>query len=210
MSEMDKLVELARDPAAHRKAPASEVIDQPEAASYLIFPTTANDDERLVRVLKFLRERLRRPRSASIARNITRLSPLSQCLYGEATMAQLRVLVVEDERVISLLIEDIVQDTISAVVIVKSSAQEAKAVLDDPIHFALLDVDVTNGKTYDVARLLVRKQIPFVFVSGSLREELPPELQGVPFIAKPFADAEIRDAVMSVDDLRFVMRSRPP
>jgi DNA-binding response OmpR family regulator len=82
-------------------------------------------------------------------------------------MEPLQVLIVEDEPLVSMLIEEIVEHAVSAVVVVKSSVSEAKKALEEPCHLALLDVDVTNGKTYDIARVLVRKHIPFVFVSGS-------------------------------------------
>ncbi len=66
----------------------------------------------------------------------------------------------------------------------------------------MLDIDVTNGKTYEVARLLVGKHIPFVSYPVRLRKELPPELQDIPFIAKPFVDEEIRDVVLLVEESR--------
>jgi CheY-like chemotaxis protein len=112
-------------------------------------------------------------------------------------MSPLRVLIVEDEPLVSMIIEEIVEDTVPSVVIIKSSVQEAKAVIDDLFHFALLDVDVTNGKTYEIARLLDIKRVPYVFVSGSVRSHLPAELQNVPFIAKPFLNSQIRDAVLA-------------
>jgi CheY-like chemotaxis protein len=123
-------------------------------------------------------------------------------------MDLLRVLIVEDEPLVSMLIGDIVHDTVPSVVIIKSSVRGAKVALSDPFHLALLDVDVTNGKTYEVAHLLVGKHIPFVFVSGSLRRELPLELRDIPFIPKPFADAEIRDVILSVEDSRFADESK--
>ena len=113
-------------------------------------------------------------------------------------MALLRVLIVEDEPLISMQIEEIVEETVPAVVIIRSSVREAKAVIDEPFHLALLDVDVTNGKTYEIARLLDVRRVPYVFVSGSVKEHLPPELQNVPFIPKPFKDSQIRDAVLAV------------
>jgi hypothetical protein len=45
-----------------------------------------------------------------------------------------------------------------------------------------------------------------VFVSGSLRKELPPELQDIPFIAKPFVNEEIRDVVLWVENRALQMR----
>ena len=112
-------------------------------------------------------------------------------------MALLRVLIVEDEPLVSMVIEEIVEDTVPSVVIVKTSVKEAKAILEEVFHFALLDVDVTNGKTYEIARMLDVKRVPYVFVSGSVKSHLPAELQDVPFIPKPFQPAQIRDAVLA-------------
>jgi CheY-like chemotaxis protein len=112
-------------------------------------------------------------------------------------MALLRVLIVEDEPLVSMTLEGIIEDAVPSVVIVKSSVREAKAVIEEAFNFALLDVDVTNGKTYEIARLLDVKRVPFVFVSGSVKEELPVDLQNVPFIPKPFHPSQIRDAVLA-------------
>jgi CheY-like chemotaxis protein len=112
-------------------------------------------------------------------------------------MSLLRVLIVEDEPLVSMTIEEIVENAVPSVVVVKSSVQEAKAVIEEVFHFALLDVDVTNGKTYEIARLLAVKRVPYVFVSGSVKSHLPAEFQDVPFIAKPFLNSQIRDAVLA-------------
>lgn len=112
-------------------------------------------------------------------------------------MELLRILIVEDEPLVSMTIEEIVEATVPSVVIVKSSVQEAKAALEELFHFALLDIDVTNGKTYEIAQLLDFKRVPYVFVSGSIKSHLPAELQNVPFIAKPFLTSQIRDAVLA-------------
>ena len=62
-------------------------------------------------------------------------------------MALLRVLIVEDEPLIAMTIEQIVVDTLPSIVVVKSSVRETRKVIEDAFDFALLDVDVTNGKT---------------------------------------------------------------
>jgi CheY-like chemotaxis protein len=111
-----------------------------------------------------------------------------------------RILIVEDEPLVSMLIEQIVEETIPAVVVIKSSVAETKKVLDEPFDFALLDVDVTNGKTYQVAELLGGKKVPFVFVSGSSKEHLPEHLRHVPFIKKPFNPDQIKHAILTADE----------
>jgi DNA-binding LytR/AlgR family response regulator len=106
-------------------------------------------------------------------------------------MKTLRVLIVEDEPIVAMDLETIVTETVAAAVVIKASVAGAKKVLDGPVDFAFLDVDVTNGKTFEVAQILGRKHVPFVFVSSSSQEHLPVDLRSAPFIAKPFDRAQI-------------------
>jgi hypothetical protein len=94
----------------------------------------------------------------------------------------------------------IVTEVISATVVVETSVAGSKKVLDKSLDFVFLDVDVTNGKTFDVANILQRKGVPFVFVSGSPREQLPIDLLSVPFIPKPFCPAQITRALQVIVD----------
>jgi CheY-like chemotaxis protein len=98
----------------------------------------------------------------------------------------IRVLILEDEPLISLLLQDIVEDATPAIVIVKESIAEAERVLNDPFDLALLDIDLTNGKSYDIAQTLSSRDVPFVFVSATNRAQLPASLRDAPFISKPF------------------------
>jgi DNA-binding response OmpR family regulator len=106
------------------------------------------------------------------------------------------VLVVEDDPLIAMIIEDFV--SASADVVTVASRADARAQLSRPVDLAILDVDVTNGQTFDIAALLDEKQVPFVFVSGSDPHAVPPELQHAPFIPKPFDEADIRRQVERV------------
>jgi DNA-binding LytR/AlgR family response regulator len=107
-----------------------------------------------------------------------------------------RILILEDEPFLSSEIEEIVAETLPAVVVVKTSVRETQKIIDLPFDFAFLDVDVTNGKTYEVAKQLEGKSVPYAFVSGSEKSHLPEELQNTPFIAKPFRPIEIKTAVL--------------
>ena len=57
-----------------------------------------------------------------------------------------------------------------------------------------------NGKTFEIAQILERKRVPFVFISGSPQEQLPSELRGVPFIPKPFRPAQIERILQAIAD----------
>jgi DNA-binding response OmpR family regulator len=114
----------------------------------------------------------------------------------------LRVLIVEDEPMISMYLEEIVEETVPAIVTIKSSVKTTRQVIAEPFHLALLDVDVTDGKTYEIAKTLDDRRIPFVFISGALNQHFPDELLDAPFIKKPFTELQIKAAVLAADRRR--------
>ncbi len=108
-------------------------------------------------------------------------------------MSGYRVLVVEDDPIVSSHLEAIVTKTLGTEVVVSASVAEAKAAISRPVDFALLDVDVQDGTTYAFASILWNAGIPFAFVSASDRKKVPQGLQGAPFVAKPYTEFEIAD-----------------
>ena len=113
-------------------------------------------------------------------------------------MKTLHILIVEDEPLVAMDLEMMVTEIVTAAVVVETSVAATKKVLHEALDFAFLDVDVTNGKTFEVAQILERKRVPFVFISGSPQEELPSDLRSVPFIPKPFYPAQIESALQGV------------
>lgn len=103
-----------------------------------------------------------------------------------------RILIVEDEPLVAAELEMIVADFVAAAIMIEVSVAASKEVLNEGFDFAFLDIDVTNGKTFELARMLECKQVPFAFVSGSDQNQLPVELHGAPFISKPFCAAQAR------------------
>jgi hypothetical protein len=69
-------------------------------------------------------------------------------------------------------LEMMVTEIVTAAVVVEASVAATKKVLHETLDFAFLDVDVTNGKTFEVAQILERKRVTFVFISGSPQEQL--------------------------------------
>ena len=87
-------------------------------------------------------------------------------------MKILRILIVEDEPVVAADLEIMVTEIVPATVVVEASVAATKKVLHEALDFAFLDVNVTDGKTFEIAQMLERKHVPFVFVSGSPQEQL--------------------------------------
>lgn len=110
-----------------------------------------------------------------------------------------RVLIVEDELFVALDLELLIHKHAPAArIVVCASVAEAQSALTEPVELALLDVDVLDGKTFEVAKALKSSGVPFIFVSGSRQEEIPPELTDVPFVPKPFAAPMIQTTLREV------------
>ena len=109
-------------------------------------------------------------------------------------MVTRHILIVEDDPMVALDLEGIVLGASEgqARVAVASSVSEARRVLSAlAIDAAFLDIDVLDGKTFEVAELLHERGTPFAFVSGSRPEDVPPPLRSVPFLPKPYDPGDI-------------------
>jgi DNA-binding response OmpR family regulator len=102
-----------------------------------------------------------------------------------------RVLILEDDPFIALDLCSIVEAEGHEVVSVCASLAQARTHLADAFDFALLDIDLADGKSFDVASVLADREIPFAFVSASQRSEVPLHLRGARFIPKPYEEAAI-------------------
>ena len=91
-------------------------------------------------------------------------------------MKTLRILIAEGEPLVAIPLEMVVTEIVTAAVVVEAPVAAAKKILHDLLDFAFLDVNVTDGKTFEVAQILERKHVPFAFISGSPQEQLPSDL----------------------------------
>lgn len=102
-----------------------------------------------------------------------------------------RILILEDDPFIALDLQGIVEGEGHVVVGVFDSHAEARTRLNEGLDFALLDIDVRDGKSFELASALNERRIPFAFVSASKPSELPPHLRNAHFIPKPYEEAAI-------------------
>jgi CheY-like chemotaxis protein len=112
-------------------------------------------------------------------------------------LAGRRVLIVEDEAMISALIEMIIGDAGCSIVGPVATLERALEIIErEPLDAALLDVRVNDHDVYAVADALSTRGIPFIFVSGFARKQLPPRYGHCAYIAKPFS----QDAILTLLD----------
>jgi CheY-like chemotaxis protein len=108
----------------------------------------------------------------------------------------LRILVVEDELMISMLVEDMLAELGHKVAGTAASVEEATRLANHgDFDGALLDVNL-NGKTIDtVAETLMRRDIPFVFTTGYGEQGIPDAYRDWPALQKPYQTPQLGQAL---------------
>ncbi len=107
---------------------------------------------------------------------------------GMTATPALRVLVLEDEMLVSLLLEDMLGELGCTIIGPAVSVAEALALLErEEIDAALLDLSLSDGGSgYAVADVLTGRGIPFAFVTGYGRTGLRDPYRDRPILPKPF------------------------
>ena len=112
-------------------------------------------------------------------------------------LSGLRVLVVEDEAAISLLLEDMLLDFGCEVI---GPAARLSAALDavarEQVDLAILDVNVAGEPIYPVAEALAQRSIPFVFSTGYGSAGIRDTFRDRPVLQKPFAQHDLKQKLL--------------
>jgi CheY-like chemotaxis protein len=115
---------------------------------------------------------------------------------GETSMAGKRVLVVEDEFLIALDIAGALEQGGLEVSGPFACVRDALSALErEHVDGALLDANLGGEPVGKVADALLARRVPFAFVSGYGREQLPPQHRGAPLIGKPFTGEDLLGVV---------------
>ena len=96
------------------------------------------------------------------------------------------ILVLEDEFLIALDVEHILREAGFADLIIVTSCHDAMIwLLDNSPSIGILDLNLKDGQSDEVARTLSERGIPFVICSGVTQSELPPAFSQGTFLGKP-------------------------
>lgn len=108
-----------------------------------------------------------------------------------------RVLVVEDEMTIAMMVEDMLIDLGYEVVEIAARLPVAlKMAVEAVVDFVILDVNLDGHKSFPVAEILEKRGIPFAFATGYGRAGIEDAFVDRPVLTKPFTAADL-DTVIS-------------
>ncbi|HWT51893.1 MAG TPA: response regulator [Caulobacter sp.] len=109
------------------------------------------------------------------------------------TLSSLKVLVVEDEALVSMLVEDMLTDLGCTIVGPAAEIEEALRLAGSAdIDAALLDVNLGGRPIFPVADSLKARGVPFAFASGYGEAGLTEDHKGATVLQKPFREADLR------------------
>jgi CheY-like chemotaxis protein len=104
-----------------------------------------------------------------------------------------RVLVVEDEALVSIMLEDMLSDLGCVVVGPAASLAAALALAGtEEVAAAVLDVNLGGQTVFPVADILASRGVPFVFATGYGRAGLRPADAARPVVQKPYSLSELK------------------
>ncbi len=117
-------------------------------------------------------------------------------LYG------LQVFVVEDETLVSMMLEDMLAEFGCIIAGVSASVSDAlsKVQATPNIDAAILDVNIGGEMIFPVADLLVERKVPFVFSTAYGRPELVRQYPGSKLLNKPYAPEALAGVLAELAD----------
>ncbi|NEU10993.1 response regulator [Methylobacterium sp. BTF04] len=109
-----------------------------------------------------------------------------------------RVLVVEDEAAISMLLEDMLLDFGCTVVGPAARLATALEMADsETFDVAILDVNVAGEPIYPVAEAIVKRNLPLVFSTGYGGAGIREPFRDRPVVQKPFSQADLKRTLIA-------------
>ena len=120
-------------------------------------------------------------------------------MSGSGALQGLKVFVVEDEMLVSMLVEDMLADLGCDVVGPAASLADALPLAENAeMGAALLDLNLAGKSVHPVAEILQRRQVPFIFASGYGDASAEGPFQGVPTLQKPYRMGDLEKALLAL------------
>ncbi len=110
-----------------------------------------------------------------------------------------RILLVEDEAMIAMLVEDMLEDlgfeTVGPALHIESALRLAET---ERLDAAILDVNMGEQRSYCVAKVLNRRGIPYIFATGYGADGIEAGHSPARVLQKPYLEFDIESALRAV------------
>ncbi len=111
-------------------------------------------------------------------------------------LAGRRVLIIEDEFMVTMLIQDTLSDIGCEVVGLASRFAEATEKAQSlSFDVAILDINLNGQQTFPIAEILTERRTAFVFATGYGEMNIPEALRIAPILQKPFQQRDLERAL---------------
>jgi two-component sensor histidine kinase/DNA-binding response OmpR family regulator len=132
---------------------------------------------------------------SSEATNGARVAELNGSTNGLKVAGKPRVLLVEDEALVAMMIQECLAEFGYQVIGPICTASEAAAkAKDGPLEAAVLDINLGDGAVYPIADMLAARGVPFVFVTGYDPDSVDPRFRKIPILQKPIEREMLKKA----------------
>lgn len=107
-----------------------------------------------------------------------------------------RVLIVEDETLLAMNLEDMLTQLGHLVTGTATRIDKALSLAESSeFDLAFLDINLAGSNTFQVAAILRKRGIPFIFTSGYGRDGLVDGYRGDHLLTKPFGPSELEHMI---------------
>jgi CheY-like chemotaxis protein len=107
-------------------------------------------------------------------------------------MRQTRVLLIEDDPAISMIVEEMMMDLgMTSVTTAGRLPAALEAATSGGFDCAIVDLKLHGQETFEVARILTERNIPFAFFTGYAADSLR-EYASQSVLPKPFGEADLK------------------
>jgi CheY-like chemotaxis protein len=114
-------------------------------------------------------------------------------------MPNARLLIVEDEYLIRLLLEDMLTEFGCSIAAVAATLEEGKKAAETAaVDLAILDVNIDGQQVFPIADILKRRGLPFIFITGYGARGLPNGYRDMPTLQKPFQMEDLKATLTRV------------